>query len=79
MITGLEKLVGAITRSRTYFGVACASFVAVVGLILFSDLEGEAKALFLALFGPFPASHRAFRHHRGSGEWTQGTESERRP
>ncbi len=78
MFTGLEKLVGAITRSRTYFGVACASFVAVVGLILFSDLEGEAKAPFLALLVPsLPAIVRSAI--TADRERDAGTESERRP
>lgn len=54
MLEFLPKIANAISRSPKYFGIACMTLVTLVGLILFSDLEGKTKAVFVGfLVAPF--------------------------
>ena len=55
MFDGFGKLVDAINRSPTYFGIACITLVATVALILSSGLDGKAKAALIGfLVGALP-------------------------
>ena len=49
MLEGIAKAVHAISRSRSYFGTACITVIAVVALVLYSDLEGKTKAAFMGM------------------------------
>lgn len=48
-LVGCLKIVAPFAKGRYYFATACAFFVAVFGILVFSDLSGTVKAFGVAL------------------------------